>query len=220
MKLFLLRHALQRSTLVNVDTPLSPKGEEQAELLAKRMKQFSVDRFFASTLRRSIQTAEYLKEPLGLDYEIREELKEIDFGELTGKSWEENTKNFSFFLEKKKKMAWDLPYPGGESAEQVFMRGSTVVKELLEEGVSSALIVTHGGWIRSMITGLLGMDFAKSGLFGKNLENTSITELYYDETEERWYLNRFNDFAHLEDRASLLRSCTVQGADKEEEHEE
>ena len=66
-------------------------------------------------------------------------------------------------------------------------------------------VVTHGGFIRAMITGLLGIDFSKQRMFGAVLENTSITEVAYDKETGLFSLERFNDYAHLEDDCKLLR---------------
>ncbi len=67
-------------------------------------------------------------------------------------------------------------------------------------------VVTHGGVIRILLTALFGGDFAKRLMFGTSLENCSITQLHYDEDQNGFYLDRFNDYAHLEQDPSLLRN--------------
>ena len=47
-------------------------------------------------------------------------------------------------------------------------------------------------------------------MFGTSLENCSITQLHYDEEKNGFYLDRFNDYAHLEQDESLMRSNFVQ----------
>ena len=43
-------------------------------------------------------------------------------------------------------------------------------------------------------------------ILGKDLENCSITELQWDEKNERFTLECFNDHAHLDKYPELLRS--------------
>ena len=62
------------------------------------------------------------------------------------------------------------------------------------------------GTDKAIVAGILGMDFAKKSMFGKNMENTSITELDYDTDSEMFTLERFNDYTHLEGKPELLRS--------------
>ena len=81
-----------------------------------------------------------------------------------------------------------------------------VVKEWIEKPYQNIAVVSHGGLIRILLCALFGGDFAKRLQFGGSLENCSITELYYDESKKGFYLNRFNDYAHLEERPELLRS--------------
>jgi probable phosphoglycerate mutase len=66
-------------------------------------------------------------------------------------------------------------------------------------------VVTHAGVIRALLSGLLGLDMSKKLLFAVSLENCSFTQLIYDEKQDRFYLQRFNDYAHLESEPNLLR---------------
>ena len=43
-------------------------------------------------------------------------------------------------------------------------------------------------------------------MFGTSLENCSITQLHYDEEKNGFFLDRFNDYAHIEEKPELLRS--------------
>ena len=69
--------------------PLTPEGKKQAEQLAERLNKFSIKAVFSSPLERAIETAEQLARKLGLKIEISEQFKEIDFGDWTGKTFEE-----------------------------------------------------------------------------------------------------------------------------------
>lgn len=211
MRLFLIRHGRQDSTLCNVDVSLSEEGREQAKLLGKRLVQYSIDAIYTSDLHRAVETGQILKEILeensSHQYElnVRKEIREIDFGELEGIENKEVKLRYSEFFKERDRWEEDLPYPGGECGQEVYTRASKVVEELLQTKYQQVALVMHGGTIRSLVAGIVGLDQAKKLVFGKTLENTSITEIRYDSMYKRFTLERFNDFAHLEGRPDLLR---------------
>jgi probable phosphoglycerate mutase len=57
-----------------------------------------------------------------------------------------------------------------------------------------------------LLAALFGGDFARRLMFGTSLENCSITQLHFDEEKHGFYLDRFNDYAHLEQEPALLRN--------------
>lgn len=67
-------------------------------------------------------------------------------------------------------------------------------------------LITHGGVIRSLLCYFLGLDYSKNRLFARHLENCGITEAEWNQKERRFYVNRINDYAHLEGEPKLLRS--------------
>ena len=56
-----------------------------------------------------------------------------------------------------------------------------------------------------LLAALFGKNQAKRFLFGVSLENTGITQLVYNSQQDRFYLERFNDYAHLEGHVQLHR---------------
>lgn len=206
VNLYLIRHGRQNSTLCNVDVELSPEGRIQAELLRDRLKLYGLDALYSSNLIRARQTAEILNGALGLRHEIREELREISFGLMEGRSDEYNDEHFRDFKEEQKKLLEDIPYPGGENGTSVYERAMPVIQEIVQSGRQNIAVVTHGGTIRVLLAALFGRNQARRFLFGVALENTGITQLVYNEELDRFYLERFNDFAHLEGYPELHRS--------------
>jgi probable phosphoglycerate mutase len=205
VNLYLIRHGRQNSTLCNVDVELSLEGRIQAELLRDRLKNYDIDALYSSNLIRAMQTAQILNEALQLPHEIREELKEISFGYMEGNSDEYNEEHFHEFKEEQKKLLEDLPYPGGENGTNVYERAMPVIQEIVQNGKKNIVVVTHGGTIRVLLAALFGKNQARRYLFGVSLENTGITQLVYNSQNDRFYLERFNDFAHLEGYPQLHR---------------
>lgn len=205
MNLYLIRHARQNSPLCNVNVELSSKGIRQAELLAQRLQNYSFEKIYSSDLLRAVQTAEIINTK-HLKHQIYSELQEMDFGLLTGNTDEENNIRFKDFLAKRKELLEDLAFPGGECGRDVFLRAMPILDEIVSQEIEGAVIVTHGGTIRCLLAGILGMTQAKKLLLGVTLENSSITQLSYNKKNHRYTLERFNDAAHLEGYPELQRN--------------
>ena len=234
MNIYLIRHGRQSSSDCNVNVDLAPEGERQAALLGQRMKNYPVDALYCSDLIRAEQTAKiaFAGQAALLEHlQIRPGLAEVDFGELTGQP-DEVVKRFyaDYYQEQMDRFAEgrvqkgnaldevnefigdffvpteEIWYPQGETGESVLARVMPVMQEWIESGDQNIAVVTHGGVIRILLTALFGGDFAKRLMFGTSLENCSITQLHYDEEKNGFFLDRFNDYAHLEQDPSLLRN--------------
>lgn len=209
MKLYLVRHGRQCSKRCNVDVDLSEAGYRQASLLGERLFREKIQAVYSSHLLRAVRTAQAANLYWNVEHIIRPELREISFGHMEGMSDREIEVEFRDFKARQERMEEDIPYPGGECAMDVVRRAGPVFTEMAETGYERIAVVTHGGVIRSMAAHYLGMPMAKWRLLGGSLENCSITELDWDGKNRRFYLERFNDYAHLEQHPGLLRNAWV-----------
>lgn len=236
MFIYLIRHGRQCSSDCNVNVSLAEAGVRQAELLGERMKRYPIDALYSSNLIRARETAKlaFADNPALLDtLQIRSSLAEIDFGTLTGQPDPVVKKYYAEYYAKQKLLfsqeafaKWEgtafkevapfagrflLPseemwYPDGENGKMVLERIMPVLQEWLEGSAQHVAVVTHGGVIRVLLCALFGGDFCRRLQFAASLENCSITQLYYDEEKNAFFLERFNDYAHIEAEPSLLRS--------------
>ncbi|BCJ95659.1 alpha-ribazole phosphatase [Anaerocolumna cellulosilytica] len=205
MNIYLIRHGRQNSTLCNVNVELAKEGIIQAELLGKRLSCFGIDALYSSHLIRAVQTAEIVNRYLGLKHQIRENIQEISFGELEGKSDEYINEHYKDFKLEQMELKEDIPYPGGENGRQVYNRAMVTINEITKSEKENIVVITHGGVIRAVLAGVLGLDMSQKLLFASSLENTGITQLVYEGKRKRFYLQRFNDYGHLEGEPVLLR---------------
>ena len=239
MILYLIRHGRQDSTDCNVNVPLSPAGRRQAQLLGDRMKKIPIDALYSSDLIRAEQTAQIAFEHRGhllQQLQIRPALAEVDFGLLTGKPDGEVKAFYQEYYQRQMELfqegriqrgnaldevnefvgdffvpAEEIWYPEGEASPSVMGRLMPVIHEWIESGKECIAVVTHGGVIRILLAALFGGDFAKRLMFGASLENCSITQLYFDREKHGFYLERFNDYAHIEEEPDLLRKHFFEG---------
>lgn len=210
MRLILIRHGRQSSPLCNVDVDLSEVGRLQAELLAERLTGFVPDRIYTSGLIRAKQTAEILFGSDAVFYE-REALNEISFGDMTGEADSRNAVLFPEYFVAKRKKEDNLRLPGGECPTEVFDRAVPVVEEAIASGAETVVFVTHGGVIRALVAGLLGLGAGQMLRIADSLEHTSVTELRYSKEAGCFSLERLNDASHLEGRPELSRSAWSKG---------
>ena len=94
MKLHFVRHGLtphNKLGLTNgqtIDESLAEEGEAQAHQLAEIVPK-NVRHIYSSDLLRARQTAAIINQKLGVGLTFHPELREIDLGRLTGKSWKQ-----------------------------------------------------------------------------------------------------------------------------------
>jgi broad specificity phosphatase PhoE len=205
MNIYLIRHGRQNSPLCNVDVSLSKEGVKQSRLLGQRLLNYHIDGLYSSHYKRAIETAEIVNESIKVSHCIRENICEISFGDMEGLDDRTLKEKYKDFYTEQKKLDLDIPYPGGECGEDVYNRAIITINEIIMSEHNNVAVVTHGGVIRALLTKVLGLDMSKKLLFGKSLENTSITQLVYVKNEKRFYLERFNDYGHLECDPLLLR---------------
>ncbi len=207
-ELFLIRHGRQCSKRCNVDVELSEEGRRQAFLLGKRLRGYGLEKLYASELIRARETAEILNRELGLPLEILPDIEEIHFGGFTGKTDEEIKTVYADYWAERARHREDMHYPeGGECGRDVAARVMPQIRRLCREKENRVGIVTHGGVIRSLCAELLKTGQENKLKFTVNMENTSLTQILYDEERDLFFLERLNDFAHLEGEPALLRSA-------------
>ncbi|HRY62985.1 MAG TPA: class I tRNA ligase family protein [Patescibacteria group bacterium] len=117
-------------TMGRTDMSINNEGSKQAEEIAEKIKNKHFDLIFCSPLKRARETAEILfgKNNLKID----ERLTEIDFGQLTGKSWSEADEYR------------EAGFPGGESYSDVARRVNDFLAEIFDKYPGKRIaIVSH-----------------------------------------------------------------------------
>lgn len=134
--LYLFRHCQTTDNVNKIfsgsrrDPHLTEKGIDQAEKIAKLLKDKEIDLFMSPPQSRCLETLSPLKRlfPNAL-YVQRGDLKERDYGDLTGKNKEEIMREYpeKAILWRR---SWDNPPPNGESLKKVW---ETRVKKFCED---------------------------------------------------------------------------------------
>jgi probable phosphoglycerate mutase len=207
MRIYLIRHGRQESNLCNVNVALSQEGHEQARLTAERLRSYAITRLYASELLRAQQTAEHISQTLHLPIITAQDIEEIHFGAWTGKSDAELDAAWADARRAHINGTMDVQYPSGENGADCYERYRRGMEWILADaaaaGSENIAVVSHGMAMRAFLCGLFEIPYKKRGVLAKSLENGSISELRYENGV--YYLERFNDYAHLEPYDELLR---------------
>ncbi len=176
------------------DAPLSQRGQEQAEALARALREEPFTHAFASDLRRAFQTAEIIVQPHGLTVAPDARLREFDFGLWEGLTWPEIVERFPDLAGKAPKQARNYTPTGGERFEDVEARVGAFLDDVRKlPNDAHVLVVTHAGALHAAFAVLapLGADFE-----GISFANGSITRVAVAGT--RALLLSLSDVSHFE----------------------
>jgi probable phosphoglycerate mutase len=201
-ELFLVRHGEsevavegQDFDLVNGqgDPALAPEGREQARKVCERLSREHIDAIYASSLRRTQQTAAPLAARLGLTATIEPDLREVFLGEWEGGLFRQKVvEQDPIAVRMANEQRWDV-IPKAERAEAFSARVRGAVERIAVAHREQRVVVfSHGGTIGEILAQATGSrPFAFTGS-----NNASISQIVV--TPDRWILRRFNDTAHLE----------------------
>jgi len=146
-RLILIRHGetdwnVEKRYQGQEDPPLNRRGRYQAQWLAEALSGIPLDVLYSSPLARARETAQTLKERLGVPLHFEERLKEIHLGEWGGKLSAEVAGQDPDRHLRWETDAWSVTPPGGESLFQVRERVHAAADEIVRrhEGKTIGLV--------------------------------------------------------------------------------
>jgi broad specificity phosphatase PhoE len=162
LTLYVLRHGecehnVEGRIAAQNDSPLTPRGREQARANGRLLKELAGDLstldFFASSLHRTCTTMELLREAAGLPltgYRADRRLMEGDLGDHTWWKWSDLPEAERV---RYREDPWNHRYPGGESQAEIHARVGAFLDTLTRDSV----IVTHALPVRMIRAHALGL---------------------------------------------------------------
>ena len=144
------------------DVELTPEGMIMAKDFAVAYQSVPWKAIFCSPMRRTIATAKPLCEMVGMEMQLRDGLKEIDFGKWEGKTPAEVNRDFhDEYVRWQSEPGWNAP-PDGERAIDIARRSSQVIEEIeANYPDGNVLVVAHKATIRIILCSLLGIDVGR-----------------------------------------------------------
>ena len=191
MKIFFTRHGESEANILHefsnrgLRHPLTQLGRQQANDLAGRLKNRSIQHIYSSPVLRAIETTIIIANHLGIEYEINEALSEFDVGTLEGRSDEQAWQIFKELFD-----SWlhhqqlEQSVEGGETYYGIRDRFVSFVDQLIIQyhySNANLLCVSHGGLYWMMLPAILenvDLEFIKQ----KGLDYTAliVSELHSD----------------------------------------
>jgi probable phosphoglycerate mutase len=152
-RLYLIRHAENPANLTKqlscrlVDYSLTPKGVLQAQQTAEYFQDKTINAIYTSPLKRAMETAAIIAQPLGLQPIVIEEFRELNVGELEGQPvtrelWAYHDSIIEAWFDGKP----EICFPGGEDYFGLWGRMRRGVEQALAGRINQNIIVVgHGG---------------------------------------------------------------------------
>jgi broad specificity phosphatase PhoE len=167
LNLYFLRHGQTEFSRSNsfcgsTDAELTSDGLEMAQTVADYYSSTPWKAIFSSPMRRTLATVKPLCQAIGVEPELRDRLKEIDYGLWEGKNPETVSKEFhDDYIRWLADPGWNAPNQG-EMAVAIASRAMQVVEEIKERYTDgNVLIVSHKATIRITLSSLLGIDVGR-----------------------------------------------------------
>lgn len=199
MKLLVIRHGESEADLLDVhegraDFALTERGHWQAQAMAEYVAEnYHIDRIYASTLTRAMQTARHLSDATGVPIRPEHDLMEFNNGLLAGLPHKEAAEKYP----RVPNLPPDKSVYGQESLVEFRARAEKMLAKILAEAADSetVAVVTHGGTINQLYHAFLKLP-VKDGMFFSTAD-TGIHEWIVEPTERRVARSNYN--AHTKD---------------------
>lgn len=161
-----------------IDMALSPLGQKQGEAVANWLKDTKIDKIYASPMLRVQQTLAPSAKQQGMEPELMDGLREIDFGDWTGHRWDEVQSKFGVSAFDWLEIMENDGIANGESVHGFTARVRECLLRILHAHPHQKVAVfCHGGIIRVMIALLLGMPLTRMAHFNIEYGSISVVEL-------------------------------------------
>jgi len=142
-----------------VDLELTDRGREQAYALADSLVDVPLHpHVYTSPLRRARETTDIVAERLGLEPVVIEEFRELDVGELDGRSDATAWQTYDGVLAAWRASRADVRFPSGESLDELSARlRKGLGRVVTADSAEAALVIAHGANLRSALPVLAGV---------------------------------------------------------------
>jgi alpha-ribazole phosphatase len=158
VEIYLIRHTTPQVRAGQIygwsEIPLSHTYAEEIELVKQQIPEH-FDKVYSSPSLRCTALAEKIK----VDFTVDERLRELNFGDWEGKTWDT--------VDQTALQEWMNDFvrvrvPGGESMQEMKSRLLLFWDELMEKDLDQLAIVTHAGAIRILLAQYRAMELADS----------------------------------------------------------
>ena len=169
----------QRLYFGHLDPKLNETGIRQLKNTKKLLHKLekNISKVYSSDLKRCVESMKLLEIDEEVEKILTEDLREMNFGVLEGKTFEEAKEEFPGFVENLKNNWKKLRFDGSESVEDLYFRVSDKLSKIAEENKGEKiLVVAHAGVIQSLLSYYLFDSL--DGYWKFKIDNGSISKLH------------------------------------------
>ena len=179
----------------HTDTPLNPRGIQQAGRLAARLASEEIDAVYTSPLARARVTAELIAQKHCLTAIPDDRLKEKFLGDFEGMTGGDLEKQYPEIFHAWHASEVHFPLPGEETPTALQERVQAFLDRVRAEHPDGAqvAVVSHGGTLSMFLATLIGLDIQRRFPFW--FDNASVSHI--DLSGTRFRLRLLNDTCHL-----------------------
>ena len=129
----------QRLYFGHLDPKLNETGISQLKNTKKLLHKLekNISKVYSSDLKRCVESMKLLEIDAEVEKILTEDLREMNFGVLEGKTFEEAKEEFPGFVENLKNNWKKLRFDGSESVEDLYFRVSDKLSKIAEESLLS-----------------------------------------------------------------------------------
>lgn len=181
--LFLVRHGAtvwhaENRYAGTTDVVLDAAGYAQAERLAVWASKAGLAAIWCSPLNRARETATPAARVTGLEPRIDERLREIDFGQIEGKTMAEAERLFPKEIRLFKADPATFPMPGGEDPHHAAHRAVSALRDIgFAHPQKRVLVVAHNTLIRLTLCSLFSIPLARYRTVFPTVRNGALTQI-------------------------------------------
>ncbi len=197
-KVILIRHgdtgtAWRERFIGSTDASLSPQGLRESSLLAGPLLREAAVKCLSSPALRARETAGAALSGTSLLPELESDLREIDFGDWEGKTFEEIQAAAPDAVSRWARYLPDFVFPGGEALAAFVERVERAGRRIAADPAEAVAVFTHAGVIRALICHYLGLDHGKYLYFKVGPASLTTIEIH----DGGGMLTCLNDRCHL-----------------------
>jgi probable phosphoglycerate mutase len=171
---------------------LTDRGRRQAHALAERLAREQISAIYSSPLRRALETASVVSKRLGPGVLTREGLREVDVGDLDGRSDGEAWAIYHSVVGRWRHGDPTARFPGGEDYREAERRLIGVLEEITSEPPRPGMaVISHGEILTQVLPRLVELPAGTPAV----LDVAAVIVLERD--GEVWRCLRWNSTEHL-----------------------
>jgi probable phosphoglycerate mutase len=160
------------------DIDLTAVGRRQARDLATWSRGQAFNAVVSSPVRRAVETAAPSAAALGMQLQLVEDLREVDFGVAEGRTVEELLDVDPDMVHRFRANPVAHPFPGAESPEAAGHRSAAALRAVADRYPGGrVLVVAHNTVLRLGMCVLLGLPVSRYRQLFPRLDNAAVSQL-------------------------------------------